>query len=322
MQDDPTLSNEIYSLYAGSQFSRDTLKHPLIDVKRIEAIYAFNSFQIKNTYETLEILELENELKKMDNYDEEEFNEIDLASVKFESTSYKQLANLQIKYNNLNKQCGIWYLSAFFNHSCVSNCVVNTIGDVIIFTAERDIEKNEEITIRYFPPEWSYSDKLERGMDIYGFKCDCSLCKLDEKDPMKMIRNQLLMQVESKSGNKKTSLNEILKYVEKIKETYSNRHNCQIELIHPLDTLAQKYREIMDYDNSSKLYDDMFELIKYYNDFYALNCLKEELIDLKKINDNNKIQLCKEKAFEYFTTINMDKYLYEKLWDKIENYKN
>jgi hypothetical protein len=74
MQDDPTLSNEIYSLYAGSQFSRDTLKHPLIDVKRIEAIYAFNSFQIKNTYETLEILELENELKKMDNYDEEEFN--------------------------------------------------------------------------------------------------------------------------------------------------------------------------------------------------------------------------------------------------------
>lgn len=88
MQDDPLFFNEIYSLYAGQKFSRDPLKHPLIDVKRIEAIYAFNSFQIKNSYETLEIFEIDSELKKLDNYDEEEFNEVDLAAIQFESQMY------------------------------------------------------------------------------------------------------------------------------------------------------------------------------------------------------------------------------------------
>ncbi len=119
----------------------------------------------------------------------------------------------------------------------MSKCVVNTIGDVIIFTVERDIAKNEEITIiqRYFPTEWSWSDKLERGMDIYGFKCDCALCKLDEKDPMRMMRSQLLMQVDAKASDKKKSLNDILKYVEKIRETYVKRRNCLIELIHAMD---------------------------------------------------------------------------------------
>jgi len=72
-------------------------------------------------------------------------------------------------------------------------------------------------------------------MDIYGFKCDCALCKLDEKDPMRMMRSQLLMQVDAKASDKKKSLNDILKYVEKIRETYVKRRNCLIELIHAMD---------------------------------------------------------------------------------------
>ena len=321
MEDDSEFSNKIYSLYAGDQFSRENLEHPLIDIKRIEALYAFNSFEIKNSYETLEILELENELKKYDNYDEEEFEEIDLSLINFESKRFKQLAELQVKYNNLNKQCGLWYLSSFFNHSCISNCVVNTIGDVIIFTAERDIHKNEEITIRYFPPEWAYSDKIERGMDIYGFKCDCSLCKLDESDPLRMIRNELFSHVESIASDKKTTIDEISSCVEKIQESYSKRPNAKIELIHSFNTLANKYRYKLDYKNSIKLFNDMFELIKYYNDFYAVICLKEVMKDLKSLDENKQMVIWKNKAFEYFRTINMDKYFYEKLWNKIENFK-
>ncbi len=38
-----------------------------------------------------------------------------------------------------------------------------------------------------------------------------------------------------------------------------------------------------------------FELIKYYNDFYAVNCLKEALIDFKKMNDLSKIEVCRER---------------------------
>jgi tetratricopeptide (TPR) repeat protein len=160
------------------------------------------------------------------------------------------------------------------------------------------------------------------SMDIYGFKCDCALCKLDEKDPMRMMGSQLLMQVDAKASDKKTGLNEILKYVEKIRETYVKRRNCQIELIHAMDSLAQKYRDIKDYDNSSRLFEEMFELIKCYNDFYAVNCLKEALIDFKKMNDLSKIEVCRERAFEYFENINMDSGFYEKLWNKIENFKD
>ena len=148
MQDDPDLASQIYSLFGGPDFSRDTLQHPKIDVKRIEAIYAFNSFQVKNSYEALQIIEMENEIKNLKDFDEEDFNEIDLSSVGFESEIYKNLAQKQVKFDNLNKQCGLWFQPAFFNHSCISNCLVNTIGDLNLFYAQRDIEKDEEITIR------------------------------------------------------------------------------------------------------------------------------------------------------------------------------
>jgi hypothetical protein len=149
MQDDPDLADQIYSLFGGPQFDRHKLEHPLIDVKRIEAIYAFNSFQVKNSYEALQTIEMDNEIKKLNEFDEEDFNELDLTSIGFESEPYKHLSRMQVKFDNLNKQCGLWFQPAFFNHSCISNCTVNTIGDLNLFYAQRDIEIDEEITIRY-----------------------------------------------------------------------------------------------------------------------------------------------------------------------------
>ncbi len=118
MQDDPDFANDIYSLYAGPDFSRNKVEHPLIDIKRIEAIYSFNSFQIKNSLEALEIIELEQEIKKLKYYNEEDFNDYDLTSISFESTEYTNLAKLQVKHDNLTKQSGLWFMSAFFNHAC------------------------------------------------------------------------------------------------------------------------------------------------------------------------------------------------------------
>lgn len=46
MRFDPYLSNQVYSLYAGSKFNRDTLvPNGIIDTERIEAICTFNSFK-------------------------------------------------------------------------------------------------------------------------------------------------------------------------------------------------------------------------------------------------------------------------------------
>lgn len=155
MQDNPELAEKIYSLYAGPNFDRNKmLDHPLIDIKRIESIYTFNSFQIKNSYEASELVELEKEIEtfklennELDEQNDYDFKNLEFSLVNFDSELYENFKSLQIKYDNLDKQSGLWYYSAFFNHSCLSNCTVRTIGDVQIFYASKDIQKNEEITI-------------------------------------------------------------------------------------------------------------------------------------------------------------------------------
>ena len=87
---------------------------------------------------------MDDKVKHLDVYDEEDFNEIDLTQMgDVESDAYKKVQNLQIKFNNLNKQSGLWLISAYFNHSCISNVTLNTIGD-LIFKFE-DLPKKKSI---------------------------------------------------------------------------------------------------------------------------------------------------------------------------------
>tara|TARA_Y100001963_G_scaffold121626_1_gene170362 strand:+ start:626 stop:922 length:297 start_codon:yes stop_codon:yes gene_type:complete len=47
----------------------------------------------------------------------------------------------------------VWYqvfpIGIFYNHSSEPNCVVNTDDNVNLVVANRDIEKNEELTVDY-----------------------------------------------------------------------------------------------------------------------------------------------------------------------------
>ncbi len=148
MSNNPKLAREVYSLYAGPGFSREPVSDSLIDVQRIEAICVFNSFLIKSSYELLQLKEMEEDLEKMPGYNEDDFGELDLGSIEFQSEQYKKLAAMQLKYENMDKQCGLWYAVSFFNHSCLANCSVQFIGDVIVIHACRDIQQGEEVTIR------------------------------------------------------------------------------------------------------------------------------------------------------------------------------
>ena len=222
---------------------------------------------------------------------------------------------MQTKFDNLNKQSGFWFEPAFFNHSCLSNCLVNTCGDLILFYAQRDIQKGEELTIRYFPAEWSLEEKKERAQLVYGFTCDCPLCKMDTEDPMRPSREKLLTQIEAQTGN---NMNEALKNLQKMKCTYLKRPNYQFHLISPLQSLATCYRSVLNYINSVKCYEDVFELIKDHNDFVAVTMLKETLKDYKRSPQSaKKIEACKKIAFDYFESIKFSKFYYEKLWQKM-----
>ena len=71
-------------------------------------------------------------------------------------------------------------MPAHLNHSCISNSIMDFIGDVMTIYALRDIKKDEEITIRYFPPELAYVQRNEYAVNKYKFICDCKLCDLDK----------------------------------------------------------------------------------------------------------------------------------------------
>ena len=72
---------------------------------------------------------------------------------------------------------GVWLLASRLNHSCVSNCNVAFIGDMIIVRATKDLERGTELLRSYVPPGEAESNRLAR----WGFSCNCTLCAA-EKD--------------------------------------------------------------------------------------------------------------------------------------------
>ena len=161
------------------------------------------------------------------------------------------------------------------------------------------------------------SEKIERANDVYGFKCDCSLCKLDAEDPMRPHREKLLEEIDSKNFNTNVSVSEALTDLQKMRCTYLKRGMYQFHLIAPIESLANKYRCNFDYKTSAKCFEDIFELIKEFNDFVSVTVLKEALTDYKKSEKTKKIEQIKKKAFEYFESIHFFKHYYEKLWLKM-----
>lgn len=75
----------------------------------------------------------------------------------------------------MNGNCGqVW-----INHSCNPNICINIICDNIYYTAMRDIEPGEEITISYIRVEEMIQKKYRREKiyNMMGFTCVCKACQ-------------------------------------------------------------------------------------------------------------------------------------------------
>ena len=68
---------------------------------------------------------------------------------------------------------------------------------------------------------------------------------------------------------------------------------------------------------SAKAFEEIFELIKEFNEFGAITILKETYSDYKKCGDKEKCEACKKVAFEYFAALSLHKLYSEKLWHKM-----
>ena len=76
---------------------------------------------------------------------------------------------------------GLWAYSSYFNHSCLSNCHTEGIGDLLYMVSTSDIKKGEELTISYIPCDIEYSKRKYILKAKWGFDCDCELCKYEKK---------------------------------------------------------------------------------------------------------------------------------------------
>jgi hypothetical protein len=134
---------------------------------------------------------------------------------------------------------------------------------------------------------------------------------------MRSLREKLLEEIDAKSYNPKVSMNEAQIDLQKMRCTYLKRSILQFHLITPMEALANKYRHNLEYKKSAKCFEDIFDLIKEYNDFVSVNMLIEALTDYKKSSQTKKIEAVKKLSFEYFESINFYRLYYEKLWQKM-----
>ncbi|RUS23993.1 hypothetical protein BC938DRAFT_474294 [Jimgerdemannia flammicorona] len=155
VQQEPWTTRELYDLYAGVDLPPFIDQNPeiegsQIDMARIEGITLANCF-------------------KPDNDSWKPFAELMVTSEEDEV------------HNKLDGGAGLWILPSYINHSCVANAHPIIIGDLMFIRAFRDIAKDEEVCISYFPLS-PYQERKER-LQPRKFDCQCPLCEFERSEP-------------------------------------------------------------------------------------------------------------------------------------------
>lgn len=220
----------MYKLYPGPSIDRDVQVPDLIvDSTRAELILTYNSFS--------------------------GFDERDL----FDPIKSKLLANKQ----SFKIFSGLWIFPSYFNHSCIANTTRFFLKDLALFYASRDIEEGEELTAQYCDALDAYDDRV-KTCSQYNFQCDCRLCELDQNDQNRKIRtyyfNYFLVNLKNSNFDK-------LDFYQKFKETYSNRNELQLDLIHPLQAMILYYKQQNDFKKAGDVFMEIYELVRDFGSF-------------------------------------------------------
>lgn len=96
----------------------------------------------------------------------------DVKQLSIDCAKYKRNAFNMDNEKRLIKPC-ILYFGAIFNHSCIPNVLFKFIDDKMIFTTNRDIKANEELTDNYVDISLPEEQIQKRLQEQYNFKCNC-----------------------------------------------------------------------------------------------------------------------------------------------------
>jgi hypothetical protein len=100
------------------------------------------------------------------------------AILKVNSFGFEETAEMQTLGES--GRCGLWVEPAYFNHSCVANCVWATVGDVLFVRTVRPVGAGEELCIPYLDTSMPWTQRA----DVFarwirpgvGFECVCAPC--------------------------------------------------------------------------------------------------------------------------------------------------
>ncbi|KAL4880560.1 TPR domain protein [Aspergillus karnatakaensis] len=106
-------------------------------------------------------------------------------------------SHLDLMNSNNSKQanerpsdsCGLWILSSYVSHSCLSNARRSFIGDMMIVRATSNIPRDTEIRFPYLN-SWHVKHEFSiKGADCkdWGFTCECALCQDRQNTPKAKI---------------------------------------------------------------------------------------------------------------------------------------
>jgi len=198
------LADEVNSLYSGGLFNRSQLPPKnIIEVSRLEAVSSLNSFSIDDRFFL---------------YDSSPENTIDLSRSPGE---------------------GLFIYPSYFNHSCLSNTIIEFIGDLMVIHVKRDIKSGEELTISYTDYSKDFNTR-ESHLNKYNFICQCELCQIDRSDKFSSERILISNDFQERAVNilRSGDLKSLEIYVSKLELTYYSRNKFKFSLIGPLMSLA------------------------------------------------------------------------------------
>lgn len=88
--------------------------------------------------------------------------------------------------------CGLYPLTALFNHECAPSAVFSTYADVMVVRARTPIKAGEEIYISYQIYELPYETRQKKlSTHFPSGSCQCQLCVEDEADGLQNRRKRL-----------------------------------------------------------------------------------------------------------------------------------
>jgi tetratricopeptide (TPR) repeat protein len=148
--------------------------------------------------------------------------------------SSSNAAQAQLASSTGYPSSGLWIHASYVNHACNGNAMRSFIGDMMILRATRNIKQGDEICMPYRLPHPDKAVTQGELQKIWGFKCDCSLCRVEAATPGKDKKQRteligkamdFLSKNKLKEGVKmdKKTIDQAARMYERLQKTYDEK---------------------------------------------------------------------------------------------------